>query len=444
MEDKRILIIGAGPTGIGAAFGLHERKYENWCIYERNSYWGGLSASFVDEKGFTWDVGGHILFSHYPYVDKLYDISIGDKKNTRVRESWIWVKNRFVPYPFQNNIRYLDVRDVQACIKDLQDANSKKLVSRNFEEWAKVTFGKRIAELFMLPYNFKVWAYPLKMMSKDWIGERVSVVDAKRIIENVKEGKDDVSWGPNSIFSFPLKGGTKAVYDGLISFFRDKLQLDKEIVKIDVEAKKVFFADGSSDHYDFLINTMPLDKFIRIAGLDKFYGDIGKLKHNSVFVVGVGVRGKCPSNKNWMYFPENNNPFYRVTYFSNYSQFNVPDGDYYSFLCETSYSEFKRENKSAIIKKTIQGLKNVKLLSDKEEIVDTYLIDVDYAYPIPTLERDEALRKIQPHLIEKGIFSRGRFGAWKYEIANMDHSVMMGAEAVDKILDNKDEAVWNL
>ena len=442
--EKRIIIIGAGPTGIGAGFRLQEQGFRNWVIYEKNSYCGGLAASFVDKKGFTWDLGGHVVFSHYPYIDRLFDLSLGDKKNTRIRESWIWVKDRFVPYPFQNNIRYLDKEDVEACVADMLAVNSKNAPAANFKEWINSKFGKRIAQLFMIPYNLKVWAHPLGRMSVSWIDERVSVVDAQRIIKNVEEERDDISWGPNRTFSFPLKGGTKALFEGLAKYFKKNIHLNREIRKVDVEKKIVYFSNGKAEKYDFLINTMPLDAFVRIARLKSFYRDIKKLRHNSVLVVGIGVKGKCPSNKNWMYFPERNCPFYRVTYFSNYSKFNVPRGGYYSFLCETAYSDFKKENKSTIIRRTIDGLKNTRLLSGKEEIISTYLLDVDYAYPIPTLDRDAALSRIQQFLMEKDIYSRGRFGAWKYEVGNMDHSVMMGAEVVDKILDNKPETVWHL
>ena len=103
MEDK-ILIIGAGPTGLGAAFRLQELGHRNWQIFERNNYVGGLSASFKDEKGFTWDVGGHVLFSHYEYFDRLLDNILGRDYLEHKRQAYIRVMNRWVPYPFQNNI----------------------------------------------------------------------------------------------------------------------------------------------------------------------------------------------------------------------------------------------------------------------------------------------------------------------------------------------------
>jgi hypothetical protein len=60
------------------------------------------------------------------------------------------------------------------------------------------------------------------------------------------------------------------------------------------------------------------------------------------------------------------------------------------------------------------------------------------------LHRDKALKEIQLFLEKNNIYSRGRFGAWKYEIGNMDHSVMMGKEIVDRILKGAKEKVWSL
>jgi protoporphyrinogen oxidase len=73
--EKKIVILGAGPTGLGAAYRLQELGYRNWAIYERHDYVGGLATSFVDDAGFTYDIGGHVMFSHYPYFDTLVDNS---------------------------------------------------------------------------------------------------------------------------------------------------------------------------------------------------------------------------------------------------------------------------------------------------------------------------------------------------------------------------------
>ncbi len=70
-----------------------------------------------------------------------------------------------------------------------------------------------------------------------------------------------------------------------------------------------------------------------------------------------------------------------------------------------------------------------------DEIVSIYYRRMEYGYPTPSLERDAALSEALPLLKNKyNIWSRGRFGSWKYEVANQDHSCFMGVEAVDNIM----------
>jgi UDP-galactopyranose mutase len=138
-----------------------------------------------------------------------------------------------------------------------------------------------------------------------------------------------------------------------------------------------------------------------------------------------------------MYYPESNCPFYRLTYLSNYSPEVVPDSStHYSLLAEISRSEFKPVNKCTVVDETIQGMVNTRMISesDRDDIVDTHVIDREYTYPIPSLERDTALATIHPWLESQGIFSRGRFGAWRYEVGNMDHSVAQGVEWVNRVV----------
>lgn len=435
MESK-ILILGAGPTGLGAAYRLQELGYKNWQIFEKNDYVGGLSASFKDEKGFTWDIGGHVLFSHYDYFERLLDKILGRDYLEHIRRAYIRIMDRWVPYPFQNNIRYLPKDKIIQCLWGLLQAKAKKINSHNFKEWIFSVFGNGIARYFMLPHNYKIWAHPLDKMSYSWIAERISVVNIKKILENVIFCRDDTGWGPNSRFKFPVSGGTGEIFRRFIPYIKDNLFLKKEAIGIDTKKKEVIFSNGDRRRYDILINTMPLDEFVKRAGLVHFFETIKELKHNSVFIVGLGIQKQCSSNKCWIYFPEDNCPFYRITYFSNYSPNNAPKGDYYSLMCETAYSKHRPKDKDKIIEDTIQGLIDTRILSeeDRKYIVSRYLIDAKYAYPVPTLNRNKVLETIQLFLEQNDIYSRGRFGAWKYEIGNMDHCVMQGVEVVNEIL----------
>jgi len=436
----KIIIIGAGPTGLGAAYRLKELGYDNWEILERNSYIGGLAASFKDKEGFTWDIGGHVLFSHYEYVDKVVDKLLGQEHLVHQRDAWIWLMSRWVPYPFQNNIRHLPKDQILECLMGLIKVNGTRDLPSNFKEWNLRTFGTGIAKYFMLPYNSKVWAYPLELMSQDWIAERVSVVNIEKILRNIVYEQDEKEWGPNSQFKFPLHGGTGGLFNRFMPYIKDHLTLNEEMIELDLDERVARFDSGKEVAYDVLVTTVPLDQFIhrmRRPRNDLLAKAAQSLRHNGVLSVGIGIKKPCPSKKCWVYFPEADCCFYRVTYFSNYSPNNVPDpNDYYSLICETSYSDFKPEDKRSIVERTIEGLIKTNIISetDKNLITTTHVVEADHAYPIPTLERDKSLGTIQPFLQKRGVFSTGRFGAWKYEVGNMDHSIMHGVEVIDRIL----------
>jgi hypothetical protein len=164
----------------------------------------------------------------------------------------------------------------------------------------------------------------------------------------------------------------------------------------------------------------------------------GSLPCVATHVVGVGLEGAPPAalaSRNWIYFPEDNCPFYRVTVFSNYSPYLVPDASRnWSLLCEVSESPHKPVDAARVVEDTLAGLRATGLAADAGKVVSTWHYRAGYGYPAPGRERDAALGRILPALEARGIRSRGRFGAWKYEVSNQDHSFMQGVEAVDRIL----------
>jgi protoporphyrinogen oxidase len=441
--SRKIVIIGAGPTGLGAAYRLKELGYENFELYDRHPYIGGLASSFTDSAGFTWDIGGHVMFSHYKYYDDVFDKLMGNDYQLNMRECWVRMFDTWVPYPFQNNIRYLPKEVTFECLTGLVEAQTKRdhKSAKNFKEFMDAVFGDGIVKHFMEPYNFKVWAHPAELMNKEWIGERVAVLDINRAIKNVVLGTDDFGWGPNNQFKFPLRGGTGEFYRRFEKPLEGHVKLNKVVDFINLTKKEVRFKDGQIVQYDDLITAMPLDKLCNDVLNGEVPREIKKatasLRHSGGYMVGVGIKQPCPSTKSWMYFPEANCPFYRVTYLSNYSPYMTPDKDrYYSLLCETSYSEFKPVDRERIVDDTIRGLINAGLISeaDQKDIVDTWVYHADYSYPTPSVERDGILSQAIPFLEQHGIYSRGRFGMWKYEVSNTDHTLMQGVELVNRLI----------
>jgi hypothetical protein len=148
--------------------------------------------------------------------------------------------------------------------------------------------------------------------------------------------------------------------------------------------------------------------------------------------------------KSWIYFVEDQMPFYRCTVFSNYSPFNVAEPNkQWSLLCEVSESQDRPVNREGLVESTIDALTQIGLLRRDTNIVDRWQRHLEYGYPTPFIGRDELLNRIETKLKAKQIFSRGRFGAWKYEVSNQDHSFMQGVEAVSHIINGAPETTYH-
>lgn len=158
--NKRIVILGAGPTGLGAAIRLTQLGHTNWCLIDKNGYTGGLATTFTDPKGFLWDIGGHVIFSHYSYFNDLIDkglvayakqhveLNTGDDLwCVHKRESWIrYDTESWIPYPFQNSFYLINnQKTVQDCFNGLFGIYKTNLVQKpkwnNFHDLILNKFG---------------------------------------------------------------------------------------------------------------------------------------------------------------------------------------------------------------------------------------------------------------------------------------------------------------
>lgn len=436
-----MLIVGAGPTGLGAAWRLDQLGHRDWLLCEALAEAGGLASSVVDEHGFTWDLGGHVQFSHYGHFDGLMDDLLGpDGWLYHERESWVWACGAFVPYPFQLNLHRLPPGDRDACVAGLVERSADGPRPAHFGAWIDRSFGAGIARLFLRPYNFKVWAYPPEELTWGWIGDRVATVDLERVRENIVLGRDDVSWGPNNRFRFPKRGGTGVVWRTLAARLADKhpahLRMGRCLVRLDTAAHTAHFADGGAVVYERLLSTLPLDTLVGLSDLAPALGPaLRDLRHSSTHVIGIGLHGRPGphlAGKCWMYFPEADCPFYRVTVFSHYSPNNVPDATrYWSLMAEVAESSVKPVDARHVVAETIAGLVSTGLISGPDAVHHTWHRRLEHGYPTPSLGRDRALEVLLPALEASDIWSRGRFGAWKYEVSNQDHSFAQGVEAVE-------------
>jgi protoporphyrinogen oxidase len=182
---------------------------------------------------------------------------------------------------------------------------------------------------------------------------------------------------------------------------------------------------------------MPLDVLIDLSDLESLKPSIAQFRYSTVHVVGIGLKGATPPHlktKCWMYFPEDNCPFYRATVFSNYSPNNVPDiTRYWSLMLEVSESPYKAVDRAGLVDSVIDGLLATRLIESRQDVVSVWTHAACHGYPTPFLGRDQLIELILAELEKARVYSRGRFGGWKYEVSNQDHSLMQGVELVNRL-----------
>lgn len=435
-------MIGAGPCGLGAVRELARLGVDDVLVLEAADRPGGLAASTVDDAGFTWDRGGHVVFSHYGAFDDLLTEVLGDEVHRHDRSSWVLAGGSWVPYPFQNNLHRLAPEVAEACLVGLIEAGTDRVPldpGSDLGSWAAATFGEGVVEHFFSPYNQKVWASALEDLSASWIAERVAVVDWRDALRRTLSGRDDISWGPNNRFAFPAQGGTGEIWRRAAEPHAKAIRYGTAVARIEPGDRVVVADDGTEVAYQHLISTMPLDRLVDVVAdaPDEVGAAAASLVHTSVHVVGMGYEAPTDDDRSWLYFADPEVPFYRATNFGKYAAANLPDADdrrYSSWMCEVSSSAARPRSTDGLADAVDAALRRTGVVAGDPAVATRHVETVPYAYPVPTRGRDAALAATLPWLDRQGIWSRGRFGTWRYEVGNMDHAVKMGIDAANRVV----------
>lgn len=418
--------MGAGTTGIGAAVRLTELGIDH-LVVDAGDRLGGMSASITDEAGFTWDLGGHVLHSHFAEFDRAVEAS-GVRLNHVTRNGWVWLHGdgpqSLLPTPIQQQLTELPTDlDPDAPVAHLAD-------------YYRHNFGARLYDEFFEPYNRKMWTLPLHDVDHEWTSLRSGSTARNVPVLGLAGGRQ----APASTFPYPV-GGTgalwQAVHDRLMT--PDSVRLRTRVLDVDPVARRAHLDDGSTVGFEFCISTAPVTAALGWIGWSEA---AQTLRASRIHAVGLGYEGEPPAtlaDKTWLYCPAENVPWYRATMLSNYDPANAGPGRW-NILCEVPV--FGDDPISA--QDAVDGVqRSLGLLgADPARVVSRFVDTLEFGYPVPTLGRDRLLREADERLRAHGIYSRGRFGGWRYESSNQDYGYVQGRQAVDNALSGTPEDVY--
>lgn len=428
----KVVIIGAGLTGLSAAYHLEQRGFTDYKLFEKESDVGGLCRS-VYQDGFTFDYTGHLLHASDDYFRELLGNVVGlGNFNAITRRSFIYSHDTYTNYPYQVNLYGLPTDVIVDCIEGYAQRPITTKAPKNFYEWAHVNFGAGIAKHFFYPYQEKIFAYDLKQISTSWMGRFVPSTSLKQMIEGAIKPPVEQTIGYNANFYYPKHGGIQFWIEQLAHAISQEIYTDCTVTQVNVKDKYVTFANGHREYYETLISTMPLDILLNMtkdASHTNLQKVAQKLDCNSVINLNWGFNRPDISDKHWIYFPEEQYPFYRIGFPHNFADGMAPQG------CSSLYAEFAHVKKSPAYVQDMLGqtrtqLKKLLRVSDAE-ITTEAVLNIQHAYVLYTPWREKNLGKLHKRLNEFDIHSVGRYGEWKY--ASMQEAVLDGKKIAEHI-----------
>ncbi|MDO5844346.1 MAG: FAD-dependent oxidoreductase [Methanocorpusculum sp.] len=429
-------ILGGGLTGVTLARLLKEKGHEV-TVYEKENKTGGLCKS-EKRSGFTFDSGGsHIIFSRDTEVLNFMQNVLEDNRDIRNRNTKIFYKGKYIKYPFENGLSDLPKDDLFFCIneyiKNLVAVEKGEVAEpKNFKEWIYYTFGKGIAECYLVPYNEKIWNYPTDKMSKHWMDGRVPRPPVEDIIKSAI-GIETEGYTHQAVFSYPIEGGIESLVRAIEKPVKDCIHTNTEITKLEKisDGWKVF-AGSKSEKFDRVISTVPLEVLLPMLNNapEEIKIACGELRYNSIACISVGFKGEVP-NISWMYVPENKwGKFNRLSFPSNFSTEVAPKGCS-AVLAEITYNEGDEISKMTdeeLISHTIDGLKRMGILNG--EVVHAAVDRFKYAYVVYDVEYLKNIKIIRDWVENYGVDLVGRFSQFEY--LNMDGCIRSVLNFTDK------------
>ncbi len=458
--EKKVLIIGAGPAGLAAAYRLCQQGIEVHVFESDPKYVGGLSKT-VEYKGFSFDIGGHRFYTKSQEIEDFWQEMMGDQFLKRKRLSRIYFEKSFFNYP-------LELSDVLLKINPLRSLGflssyllSQALPKRNIhslEDWLTRHFGKNLYRTFFKSYSEKVWGRPCSEVSADWAAQRINDFNVKEIILQLlrkllpfpskRKIKEDEIKTLISHFEYPAKG-PGMLWEKVMAKIQDRgghIHLDHQVVGLTHQDNqwrlhfKGTTADVSGSH---VISTFPVKELlsgISPAPLNHLQRQIPDIQYRDFITVVLMFKQEESFPDNWIYIHDKSVKVARIQNYKNWSPDMVPSQEYTSYgleyFCQEG-DELWTKSEEELFELAVAEIKKIGLPFSENEL-DHYVLKVPKAYPVYDHNHKERLELLKENLKHyPNLHLAGRNGMHRYN--NQDHSIKTAFLCVDNIMADTSE-----
>ncbi len=452
-----VVIIGAGPAGLTAAYCLLQQAPEaRVTVLESDPQYVGGIARTVTYKGFRFDIGGHRFFSKSKRVEDLWTELLPNDMLQRPRSSRIYYRGKLFSYPLKAFDALFKLGVVESMLCMLSYAKSHIFPvrdPRSFEDWVTNKFGKRLFSIFFKTYTEKVWGMSCKEISADWAAQRIQGLSLASAIKNAilpaRPRKGQVIKTLIDTFRYPRLGPGMMweVCAERIEKMGGKILMDQKMVRCSWDDGKGTWTvtsvgiDGEEKTVQgqHLISSAPLRE-LGLSLSPPLSADAaiaaGAFKYRDFLTVVLIMKDRDIFSDNWIYIHDPSVTVGRIQNFKSWSPDLVPDPslntygmEYFCFEGDGLWSTSDAD----LISLAVSELVKLKL-ADPDDIVDGCVVRQPKAYPVyddgyadRQAEMREELEKRFPtlHVV-------GRNGMHKYN--NQDHAMMTAMLSVENIL----------
>lgn len=417
---ERILILGAGLAGLGAAKTCKERGLSPVVLEQRDTF-GGLAGCFT-VGGFRFDRFVHLSFARDPRVLDVFNASTQGEIYRHTPNPYNLYHGLWIKHPAQNNLYPLPEGEKRKIIDDFRKRPARFDMGRvdNYEQWLRLQFGNEFAERFPMVYTRKYWMTEARGLETRWIGKRIYQPSIEEVVRGAESPETPVTYYAKEM-RYPKTGGFRHFFSILAE--GTDIRYNQRVTAIDPVAKTVSTQDGTAYPYDRLLSSLPLPEYARLIGgmPDSVRDAVGRLRCTSGYHISVGLRTKNIPPYLWWYIYDEDILAARVYSPSLKSPDNAPEGC--SSLQMEVYCKEGEYTGDELKARTIGKLAGEGIVN-ADDILFVHTGFEPYANVIFDHNVYGARKAVRDYLASIGITTIGRFGEWDYLWT--DQSLMSG------------------